>query len=148
MSPLPDLYERDEVAWMDAMVGLLDAGSADALDLVSLRDLLASLADRERRTVRIRLVELLQHILQWEHVPRQRSERWREVIFHEQRELETWASDGVLRAHAEESFTECYSWAVSDAARWLGLPADTFPAESSFTLDQALAFTPPPLDAE
>lgn len=142
---LADLYETDEVAWLDAMVELLDLGAVGALDLTNLREYLSDMSGKERREVRTRLTVLLVHILKWEHQPAKRSESWRDTIFHQQYELNEAAAGGVLRAHAEESLPACYQRAVTGAAKETRLPVETLPPVCPFTLDQALAFDPPPL---
>lgn len=142
---LSDLYRADETAWLDAMVELLDLGAHDALDFQNLREFLSDMARSDRREVYNRLAVLFVHILKWEYQPGKRSESWRRTIFHQQRELRYDTKGGVLRTHALDSLSECYADAVADAARETDLPPDTFPADCPYTLDQALAFTPPPL---
>jgi hypothetical protein len=145
---LSDLYAADEVAWLDAMVELLDLGAHDALDFPNLREFLNDMAGKDRREVTSRLVVLLAHILKWEHQPGKRTEGWRNTIFHQQTKLRVDTAGGVLRVHALDALAECYESAVTDAARQTSLPVNTFPAACPYTLEQALAFTPPPLGDE
>jgi hypothetical protein len=136
---LPDLYESDETAWLEAMVELIDRGRHDDLDYPHLREYLADMARRDRREVESRLATLLTHVLKWTHQPDHRTGSWRAAIIEQRHELARHASRGVLRNHAEAVLADAYAEAVERAMVETGLPAETFPRECPYTLEQLLA---------
>lgn len=135
----PELYLRDETAWLDATAELVRAGRLDLIDSASLAEYLTDMARRDRNEVTSRLVVLLMHLLKWAHQPERRSGSWQATILEQQDELEGEAGSGVLRNHADEVLPTAYEKAVRRAAAETGLPATTFPAECPYTLDQLLS---------
>lgn len=49
--PLRELYEADEVAWLDATIELIRFGNIESIDFANLEELLTSMARRDRRAV-------------------------------------------------------------------------------------------------
>lgn len=139
---LSALYERDETAWLEAMVDLLRAGAHEELDFDNLREYLTDMAKRDRREVDSRLTVLLAHVLKWIHQPDRRSRSWRLSIIEQRQELSRLAGRGVLRNHAETALADVYADAVERAAAETGLAPSAFPAECAQTLDELLAFDP------
>lgn len=137
---LADLYLADETAWLEATAQLIGEGAIAELDLGNLREYLTDMARRDRHEVESRLVQLLMHILKWRYQPEQRCRSWKSSILNQQFELARNASSGVLRAHAEAVLNDVYPEAVARAAVETGLPAETFPAECGFSLDDVLDF--------
>ncbi|HYV35692.1 MAG TPA: DUF29 domain-containing protein [Gemmataceae bacterium] len=136
---LADLYEADETAWLDAMAELIRCGDHSSLDYTHLQEYLADMAIRDRREVKSRLIALIAHILKWIHQPDHRTGSWRVTIDEQRNELVDIASQGVLRNHAEAILAEAYERGVNWAKHETGLPAETFPAECPYTLDQLLS---------
>ena len=136
---LSELYEVDETAWLEAMAELIEQGRWSDLDYAHLQEYLTDMARRDRREVESRLVVLLAHLLKWVHQPDQRSRSWRGTIVEQRQELVRHASRGVLRNHAEAVLSEVYAEAVERAIAETGLPAETFPAECPYTLEQLLS---------
>lgn len=139
---LPDLYEADETAWLEAMADLVRAGRRDELDYKHLAEYLTDMANRDRRAVKSRLVVLLVHVLKWEHQTRKRTGSWKATILEQRHRLEDWVDAGVLRSHAEIVLPEAYTRAVKLVSVETGLSTETFPTQCPYTLDQLLAFTP------
>ncbi|MGH7483509.1 MAG: DUF29 domain-containing protein [Longimicrobiales bacterium] len=134
----PALYETDETAWLEAMAELIDEGRLDELDYPHLCEYLTDMARRDRREVESRLTVLLTHLLKWEHQPERRSRSWRTSAVVQRQELAGLASTGVLRSHADAVLSQCYAHAVERASAETGLPAETFPSECPYTLEQLL----------
>ena len=65
----PELYLRDETAWLEATAELVRAGRLDRVDSASLAEYLTDMAKRDRREVFSRTVVLLAHLLEWHHQP-------------------------------------------------------------------------------
>lgn len=133
------LYESDETAWLEAMAELILHGRFDELDYPHLGEYLTDMARRERREVKSRLTTVLMHVLKWVHQPEQRSRSWRGTIIEQRQELALHAESGVLRNHAEATLADAYTKAVERAAGETGLPAECFPSECPYTLDQLLS---------
>jgi hypothetical protein len=127
------------------MAGLIEQGRWGDLDYAHLGEYLSDMARRDRREVESRLATLLAHVLKWEHQPDQRSRSWRATIIEQRQELEGLVSRGVLRNHAEAVLAVVYRKAVERAAAETGLPAEFFPGECPYRLEQLLA---PELSAE
>ena len=139
-STLTDLYERDEVAWYGAMIELIDLGRTEALDLVNLKELLESMANRERKEVKSRLRILLAHWLKWHYQPEKRTGSWKVTIDTQRSELQDdLGTSRVLYNHAIGIFGDVYWKALNDAANETGLPPETFPETCPVTLDELLA---------
>jgi hypothetical protein len=139
LDTLPDLYEQDETAWLEAMAELARDGRSADLDLPHLAEFLADMAKRDRREVESRMVVLLAHLLKWVHQPDRRSRSWRGTIIEQRQELNGLADRGVLRNHAAAVLAAAYSNAVERAANETGLAIDQFPKECPYTIDQLLA---------
>lgn len=139
---LAELYESDETAWLDTMADLVRRGAYRELDYAHLEEYLSDMARRDRREVESRLIVLLAHILKWLHQPDRRSRSWQGTIIEQRQELDLLASRGVLRNHAEAVLPEMYAKAVERAMAETGLPAQTFPADCPYSLEQLLSFDP------
>jgi hypothetical protein len=143
---LADLYHTDETAWLDAMVELLRRGAHADLDHPNLREYLSDMAGRDRREVESRLAVLIAHILKWVYQPDHRSRSWRGTIVDQRLELARLVGRGVLRNHAEAVLGEAYREGVERAAADTDLPAESFPADCPYSLDELLAFDPGTVD--
>jgi hypothetical protein len=89
--------------------------------------------------VESRLATLLTRVLKWVHQSDHRTRSWRGTIIEQRQELSRLAARGVLRNHAEAVLAEVYAEAVERAAAETGLPADSFPGECPYTLEQLLS---------
>ncbi len=137
---LSELYERDEVAWYGAMIELIEFGRTEEVDFVNLKELLESMANRERKEVKSRLRLLLAHWLKWNYQPDKRTGSWVVTIDIQRSELQDdLGTSRVLYNHAVEIFDAVYSKAMKDAANETGLPPETFPEVCPVTLDELLA---------
>jgi hypothetical protein len=139
VASLPDLFEADETAWLEAMADLIRQGRWSDLDYAHLQEYLTDMARRDRREVKSRLTTLLAHVLKWVHQPEQRSRSWRGTIVEQRQELTGLAGRGVLRNHAEAVLPEAYAEAVERAAAETGLGAESFPGECPYTFEQLLS---------
>jgi len=138
---LADLYEADEVAWLDAMVELLRRGEHSELDYSHLQECLSDMAIRERREVRSRLGVLLVHVLKWNYRPNRRTRSWALTILEQQDQLEnTFDESAVLRNHAEGILDDVYNRVLKQAAVATDRPQKSFPPKCPYTLDELLEF--------
>ena len=136
----PELYLRDETAWLEATAELVRGGRLELVDTVSLAEYLTDMAKRDRREVRSRLAVLLHHLLKWHFQPAKRTKSWQRTVIVQRHELDGAIGEGgVLRAHADEVLTDQYAEAVRRAAADTGLPRTTFPATCPWTVEQLLS---------
>jgi hypothetical protein len=135
---LPNLYETDETAWLEAMSELIVQGRLDELDYSHLGEYLADMARRDRREVKSRLAVLIAHLLKWTYQPDKRTGSWRGTIVVQRQELAELLNRGVLRNHAEAVLAEAYTNGVEQAVAETGLSAETFPEECPYSVDQLL----------
>ena len=140
--PLPSLYLEDETAWLEEMARLAAERRLDDLDFEHLSEYLSDMARRDRREVYSRLVVLLAHLLKWDHQPERRSGSWRGTILTQRRELRLLLESGTLRNHATACLAQAYQDAREQAAVESELPAQKFPAECPWPLDELIARGP------
>lgn len=133
---LAALYDADETAWLDATAGLVRAGRLDQIDTATLAEYLTDMAGRDRREVESRLIVLLAHLLKWLHQPERRTGSWRATAIEPRQELESLASKGVLRNHAESVLPAVYEKAVERAAAETELSPTEFPRTCPYTIEQ------------
>jgi hypothetical protein len=136
---LTTLYEVDETGWLERTAELIRGGRFDEVDAPSLAEYLTAMAGRDRREVFSRLVVLLAHLLKREYHPDHRSWSWLATILEQQRELRQLLESSTLHNHAVAVFSEAYAESCKQAAAETGLARDTFPKESRWDLDAALA---------
>jgi uncharacterized protein YaaW (UPF0174 family) len=135
---LESLYEADETAWLEQMAELVREGRYEELDYSHLQEYLTEMAIRERRRIESRLAVLLEHLLKWRFQQEKRSRSWHRTVLVQQQAIADDVAKGVLRNHALEVLPRAYSRAVKLAAVAIGLPPETFPPASPFTLDEAM----------
>jgi len=132
-------YVEDETAWLDTMVRLIKQKRFAELDYENLTEFLESMAKRDRREVKSRLVSLMAHLLKWQFQPRRRSRSWHVTILNQRSELQDDLTSKTLRNHAQEVLPEAYQRAVRQAAVETGLAEDRLPAHCPFSLDFLLS---------
>lgn len=136
---LSELYLEDETAWLDITAELVAERRLAELDCDNLQEFLESMAKRDRREVRRRMVILLFHLLKWEHQPEKRTRSWVRTILTQRRELRSQLDSATLRRHAADVLAKAYADAREDAAAETGLPLATFPATTALTIDLLIA---------
>lgn len=120
-SPLTDLYEEDETAWLEEMSRLIAERRFEDLDTVHLSEFLCNMDRRDKREALSRLTTLLVHLLKWEHQPQQRTKCWAAVIASQRAELSDLLESKTLLAHAREVLATAYSRAAKQVAIETGL---------------------------
>ena len=138
---LSELYEKDETAWLDAMAELVQFGQCESLDLPNLYDYLTSMANRDRKEVFHRLVQLMMHLLNWQYQPEKRGTSWLASIRFQREELNWDCNSGTLNNYAKSILSLAYKKARIEAALETGLPMEAFPDQLGMTFDELLADT-------
>ncbi|MBM4068378.1 MAG: DUF29 domain-containing protein [Planctomycetes bacterium] len=139
--PLPDLFEQDETAWLEAMSRLILAGHFEELDFDHLSEYLSDMARRDKREVLSRLTTLLAHLLKWEQQPEKRTRSWAATIANQRDELADLLESKTLLKHAAEALPKAYGRAVKQAALETGLAETEFPADCPHALETILQAT-------
>lgn len=139
-----DLYEADEHAWLLQQVALLREGRLTELDAAHLVEYLESMARRDRRELRSRLVILLMHLLKYRVQPERAGWSWAQTVLTQQDELRgIIAGTPSMAQHIPDLLDTAFGQARLLAAAETGLPASRFPADNPWTLDEALHWKPP-----
>ncbi len=138
LTQLEMLYEQDETAWLEIMSALAAEGRLAEMDFANLSEFLSSMAKRDRREVKNRLVVLLQHLLKWELQPERRSGSWKATIMEQRRKMEDLLESGTLHHHAEAILANAYDCARAETAAEIELPLDTFPQDCPWDLESLL----------
>lgn len=136
---LSELYNADETAWLEETAQLVAAKHWESLDSAHLSEYLSDMAKRDKREVLSRLTVLLSHLLKWEYQPDHRCPSWQATLLVQRDELGDLLESATLRRHAQEVLPRAYERAVRQSSVETGLPAESFPAECPYTLEQALA---------
>jgi Domain of unknown function DUF29 len=133
------LYERDFCLWVEEQGRLLKQGRLQELDVANLLEEIEDMGRSEKAAIENNLIVLLTHLLKYQFQPDQRSSSWRGSIVEHRRRLRKLIRESPsLRPYAHEIYAECYGDSCEQAAAETALPADTFPAEPVFSLEQAL----------
>ena len=139
VTPLSELYEADETAWLDAMVKLIRGGSHNELDYAHLVEFLEDNARRDRREIYCKLADLLADLLIWTHQGGKLPSTRRSEVFNHHFELQNWLDTPTLNKHAEAILEETYHDAVERASAEADVPRATFPPTCPWTIAQLLS---------
>ena len=139
-----DLYEADEHAWLLRQVALLRDGRFAEIDASNLVEYLESMARRDRRELRSRLVILLMHLLKFRLQPERGGWSWAQTVMTQQAELrDILAGAPSMAQHLPELLGTAYDQARRLAAGETEISLPRFPTDNPWTLDEALHWTPP-----
>jgi hypothetical protein len=110
-----DLYQQDFYVWAHDQAALLRAGRFDALDLEHLVEEVEDLGGALRRSVRLHVMMILEHLLRLQHRPEsERCLAWREAVRRERSELLNDLTP-TLQRHLAEQLPDLYARARHDA---------------------------------
>jgi hypothetical protein len=135
----PSLYERDFHLWLEQQAELLREGRLSELDVANLLEEIESMGRKDKKAIQSNLVIVMAHLLKYQFQADQRSSGWRgSIVEHRRRLRYDLAESPSLRGHAVAAFEEAYADAREQASAEAGLPVETFPERSPYTLEQAL----------
>ena len=136
-----DLYEADFYVWAQNQAELLRDKRFNELDLTNLIEEVEDLGGALRRSTRLRVMMVVEHLLKLQCWPTsERRLAWREAVRRERTELLNELTPS-LRRHLADNLPELYARARHDAAGSLRDhgeqdAADALPATCPYTLDQ------------
>ena len=123
------LYDQDFGEWCLQQGRLLRAGEIGGLDLQNLAEEIESLAKRDKRELKSRLVVLIVHLLKWNFQPAHRSAGWRGTILEQSSRIVDITTDSPsLDQFIDALLPAAYPQARAQAAIETGLPESIFPA--------------------
>jgi len=135
----PSLYERDFYLWVEEQSRLLRQGILERIDVVNLAEEIEDLGIGAKKAVKSNLVVVLLHLLKHQFQPRRRSRSWRaSIVEHRQRLRDDLRTSPSLRGYARDVLEEAYGDARERALAETGLPGQSFPPASPYTLEQVL----------
>ncbi|MCC5598600.1 DUF29 domain-containing protein [Nostoc favosum] len=135
-----DLYEQDFYLWIQTTAELLKQGRLTELDLENLIDEIETMGRSEKKALRSNLEVVLMHLLKYKYQAEKRSGSWRATIReHRKRIRQALEESPSLKPYFYEVFELCYDDARLLAADETELHLATFPEQSPFTPEQALA---------
>ncbi len=145
------LYEQDFYLWIQTTAKLLKEHRFQEVDLENLFQLkkkrkrenlieeIESMGRSEKKELKSRLIVLIEHLLKliyWEAEKAYNARGWRDTIVEQRRQIDFSLEDSPsLRPLLTDLFLDSYQKARSDALRKYQLPADFFPTEPPFTLE-------------
>ena len=137
--PADDLYETDFYLWTQAQAALLRARRFAELDLAHLVEEVESVGGSEKREIRNRLSVLIGHLLKWTYQPGNRSSGWVGTITEQRQQVnDILEMSPSLRGYPDQVFARAHLSGRVLAAKDTGIDFALFPAEPSFTVEQAL----------
>ncbi len=135
------LYEADELAWIERQIAALRGGDMARLDRTSLVAFLSDMAVSHERELESRLIVLYAHILKFQHQPEEATRSALLTIREQQRAIRRLLKKlPSLKARANDIVEDIYSDAVETAMDETGLPRALFQIMPSDTLAEALAW--------
>jgi hypothetical protein len=133
----PSLYDTDYTAWLQEQVTHLRAGRLAALDVENVALELESLMNSQRQQLENRLEVLIQHLLEWDHQPDQRSNRWRATVQEQRTRIRRLLRfSPSLKPEVEPMALEVYADAVRATAIETRLGESAFPQTLPYTVER------------
>lgn len=132
-------YEQDLNLWARQTADLLRERRWQDIDRAHLIEELEELSRSEKRVIASRLIRLLLHLLKWDYQPQRRSDSWLDSITDARVQIALAIQDSPsLRSYPAEQLAACYPRARRSAIRQNGLPAQRFPEDCPYALEQVL----------
>ncbi|MEO0541463.1 MAG: DUF29 domain-containing protein [Cyanobacteria bacterium P01_A01_bin.105] len=134
------LYQTDFYAWTQQQAALLRDRNWHNIDLANLIEEIESLGKQQRQELRNRLGILLGHLLKWEYQPSRRSRSWLATLRVQRRDLDKLLQENPsLKPYLDEAMQVAYENARDLAMGETNLPAETFPVDCPYSINDTLA---------
>ncbi len=132
-------YDSDFYLWSAGQSALIREGKFDQLDIENVAEEIESLGRSDRKSLMSQLQRLIAHLLKWQFQPTRRSKSWRLSIFSAREEIGVLIEDSPSLSETLASGVEkAHLAAKKRAALETGLPAEAFPGECPYSLNQIL----------
>lgn len=144
-----NFYETDYGLWLANQINSLKNHRWDELDIENLIEELEGLEQSNKRELDNYLVVILAHLLKWEYQPQGRSGNWKGSIFHGRKRIaRLFKDEHSLMPYVSETLQVAYADSVEIAILETNLPADVFPVECPYSVNQILSLEFLPGDTE
>ena len=138
----PDLYDADFFEWTRRTAQLLREKRFREIDVEHTAEEIEDMGKRDLKELNSRVQVLLAHLLKWKLQPSKRSLRllsWRRTIGVQRLEIEALLEQSPsLGTRLSDDLLRNYARARKRAVLDTNLPAQTFPPQCPFSLDQVL----------
>ncbi|HUH01958.1 MAG TPA: DUF29 domain-containing protein [Kofleriaceae bacterium] len=133
----PSLYDADYVAWLAEQVAHLRAGRLGALDVENVAEELEGLMRSQRQQLENCLEVLILHLLEWDHQPDQRSNRWRASVEEQRSRIRRLLRDSPsLKREVAAMCQDVFGDALSAAVIESRMSESSFPQTLPYTVEQ------------
>lgn len=139
--PTRNLYERDYYLWIETTLKQLQGRDLNHLDWPHLIEEIEALGSEQRRKATSYLKQLLIHLLLYRYWESERAycgNGWKGEIRNFRDELELLFDSKTLYRYTLQQFDRVYQKARKIAIDKTGLPANTFPPQCPFSIEQVL----------
>jgi hypothetical protein len=137
ITDLKELYEVDDIKWLDTTIKLLKNRQFDSLDLENLIEELEELGKRERNSVVSLLEQIIRHLLlleYWTAEKENNSAHWQSEIYNFRLQLNRKLTTTLLN-YLEDELEQIYQ----DAKGYVELKTQNsveFPCQCPYSLDE------------
>jgi len=139
MNTVSELYDQDFYAWTQQQAAKLRAGDLATLDRERLAEEIEDMGSAKISQIENRLGVLLAHLLKWQRYPEGRCSSWAGTIMEQRERIHRLVrKNPSVKPLLPEAFADAYRDARLIAFTDTGLAPENWPAESPFTLEQAL----------
>jgi hypothetical protein len=133
----------DEHAWLLDQAQALRTRRLNALDTEDLAEFLESMAKKEVREAVSQIERLYMHMLKFTVQPGRATRSWAVSVTGAQSKLQELLESPSLRRAVEDKLARAWERARRATAAETAMPLSAIPANILWTLDEALAWTPP-----
>lgn len=131
------LYQQDYPSWLQYHAMLLKESRFTELDIDNLIEELESMAKKDERELRNRMIILLAHLLKWQYQPVMRGNSWLSSIIEQRVQIEQLLDDEPgLKNKLTDAIAKAYPKAMDIATRETGL--SVFPEQCPYIWQQLL----------
>jgi hypothetical protein len=134
------MYDQDFLLWAQQQAEMLRKGHWQALDVEHLVEELEALGRSEQKELGSYLQVLLTHLLKYHYQPERRTKSWDQTIINRDKIADCLEDTPSLRRFLQDSdwMQKYYRRARRDASRETQMPADRFPLDCPYTVEQIL----------
>lgn len=139
ITELTQLYETDEMEWLETTIHLLKNGQFETLDLENLIEELEDLGNEKRHAVESLVEQIIRHLLLiefWHGEREQNINHWQAEVINFRTQLRKRLTNN-LRHHLAQNFESIYQDALKYVRAKTGFKVD-LPASSPYTFEQVL----------
>ncbi len=133
------LYDQDYQAWLEQTADQLAQSQWSKIDLPNLIEEIRDMGKSQRQALGSNLIVILLHLLKYKYQPTHRSNSWlATIVEHRLRVKRQLIESPSLKPYLVTIFNDCYEDGRVRSQVETGLPIDTFPLDSPFTIEEVL----------